>query len=54
VIQADYVVVSHAQILIQHLERAGCRRLHLKKSFGETVLADATLFSAPKWVWPSR
>jgi predicted ATPase len=52
--RCQIVVVSHAEILIQHLERAGCRRLHLEKSFGETVLADATLFSAPKWVWPSR
>ena len=26
--------------------------LHLEKSFGETVLAGATLFNAPKWEWP--
>ena len=52
--RCQIIVVSHAQILIEHLEKADCRRLHLEKSFGETVLAEATLFSSPKWAWPPR
>lgn len=53
--RTQIVVVSHAQQLIQALEEnEGCRRLHLEKSFGETVLAGSTLFNTPKWEWPSR
>ncbi len=29
-------------------------RLHLKKDVGETKLAAATPFNAPKWLWPVR
>jgi predicted ATPase len=53
--RTQLVVVSHSQPLIAVLEQnSKCRRLHLEKSFGETVLAGATLFNAPKWEWPSR
>ena len=53
--RTQLVVVSHAQLLIEALERnAGCRRLHLEKSLGETTLAGATLFNTPKWEWPTR
>jgi predicted ATPase len=53
--KCQLVVVSHAQMLIQELERVeGCRRLHLEKNFGETRLAGATLFDAPRWEWPPR
>jgi predicted ATPase len=53
--RTQIVVVSHAQPLIQALERnEDCRRLHLEKSFGETVLAGSTLFNTPKWEWPPR
>ena len=53
--KCQVVVVSHAQALIQELEGApGCMRLHLEKSFGETLLAGRTLFNAPKWEWPPR
>jgi predicted ATPase len=53
--QSQIIVVSHAQPLIQALEQAEiCGRLHLEKSFGETVLSGATLFDAPRWEWPSR
>jgi predicted ATPase len=53
--RCQIIVVSHAQILIEHLTAAAeCRRLHLEKSFGETVLAGSTKFSAPKWAWPTR
>jgi predicted ATPase len=53
--RAQVIVVSHAQPLIQALEAsASCRRLHLEKSFGETVLAGSTLFTTPRWVWPAR
>jgi predicted ATPase len=49
------VVVSHSQPLIHSLEQnPKCRRLHLEKSFGETILAGATLFNTPKWEWPPR
>jgi predicted ATPase len=49
------VVVSHSQALIKALEEnPKCGRLHLEKSFGETVLAGATLFNTPKWEWPVR
>ena len=53
--RCQIVVVSHAQLLIQALEQtASCRRLHLEKSFGETVLAGAARFDTPRWEWPSR
>jgi predicted ATPase len=49
------VVVSHAQLLIEALEREPqCKRLHLEKSFGETVLSGATVFETPRWEWPKR
>jgi predicted ATPase len=52
---SQIIVVSHAQPLIQTLEQsATCGRLHLEKSFGETVLSGATLFNSRKWEWPSR
>ena len=53
--RTQILVVSHAQVLVQTLEpTAACRRLHLEKSFGETVLAGATLFNTPRWEWPAR
>lgn len=53
--QCQIIVVSHAQLLIQALERAtNCRRLHLETSFGETWLAGATPLNIPRWEWPSR
>lgn len=53
--RTQVVVVSHAQPLIQTLEEhENCIRLHLEKSFGETVLAGSTLFNRPKWEWPPR
>lgn len=48
------IVVSHASGLVNALEEGKCRRLHLEKSFGETVLSGATLFNRPKWEWPAR
>jgi predicted ATPase len=53
--RTQIVVVSHAEPLIRTLEEtSGCRRLHLEKSFGETVLAGSTLFNQPRWEWPAR
>lgn len=53
--QTQLIVVSHSQALIQSLgQNPKCRRLHLEKSFGETVLAGATKFNKPKWEWPNR
>jgi predicted ATPase len=53
--QCQIVVVSHAQLLIQALEQStNCRRLHLEKSFGETLLAGTTAFNTPRWEWPLR
>ena len=52
---AQLIVVSHSPKLIEMLEQnQKCTRLHLEKSFGETVLAGATLFNTPKWEWPKR
>ncbi len=51
--RTQLVVVSHSPVLIRALEEK-CNRLHLEKSFGETVLAGATLFNTPKWEWPVR
>ena len=49
------VVVSHSQLLIQALqENPKCSRLHLEKSFGETILEGRARFNAPKWEWPLR
>lgn len=53
--RCQIIVVSHAQSLIQALEdTANCDRLHLEKSFGETLLAGANPLNAPRWEWPSR
>jgi predicted ATPase len=53
--QTQLIVVSHSQPLIRALEQNDkCRRLHLEKSFGETVLAGATKFNKAKWEWPKR
>lgn len=53
--QTQLIVVSHSQALITALEQHGkCSRLHLEKSFGETVLAAATRFNTHKWEWPRR
>ena len=53
--RTQLIVVSHSQPLIRTLEEnSRCKRLHLEKSFGETVLAGTTLFNVPKWEWPKR
>jgi predicted ATPase len=53
--QSQLIVVSHARILIESLSDAPqCMQLHLEKTFGETILSDATLFNRPTWQWPSR
>jgi len=53
--RAQILVVSHAQALLAALEQAGrCGRVHLEKSFGETVVAGQTMFNTPKWEWPGR
>jgi predicted ATPase len=52
---SQLIVVSHAMPLIEALgEVARCKRLHLEKTFGETLLSDSTLFNKPRWQWPSR
>jgi predicted ATPase len=53
--QTQIIVVSHAQVLIETLTAASiCSRLHLQKDFGETTIEGITLFSKPKWDWPTR
>lgn len=53
--RTQLIVVSHSRPLIEALEGNGkCNRLHLEKSFGETVLAGETKFNRPKWEWPRR
>jgi predicted ATPase len=52
---SQLIVVSHARILIESLNQAPqCRSLHLEKSFGETILSDASIFNRPNWQWPPR
>jgi predicted ATPase len=49
------IVVSHAHKLIEPLTAYPlCTRLHLLKDFGETTLEGMTIFTQPKWAWPSR
>ena len=49
------IVVSHAHRLIETLAAHPlCTHLRLLKDFGETALEGMTLFSQPKWAWPSR
>jgi predicted ATPase len=53
--RTQIIVVSHSPVLIDFLEKTeGCRRLHLEKSFGETLIAGQTRFNKPKWDWPAR
>jgi predicted ATPase len=53
--RSQIIVVSHSQTLIQPLQESStCQRLHLEKSFGETVLPGATLLNSTRWEWPSR
>jgi predicted ATPase len=52
---AQIIVVSHAQKLIETLTADPlCKHLQLLKDFGETKLEGTTLFTKPKWEWPSR
>lgn len=54
-LRSQLIVVSHSPLLIESLSETPHRkRLHLEKSFGETVLSEATLFNHPRWQWPSR
>lgn len=49
------IVVSHAAALVEELERnAGCQRIRLVKSFGETRLADEEQADSVRWHWPGR
>lgn len=49
------VVVSHAQQLLKILgESAFCSRIHLEKSFGETMAVGSTILTKPSWDWPPR
>jgi predicted ATPase len=53
------IVVSHATPLIDTLQGvSGCSRLRLKKSFGETVLAQDSVehpsLCRTRWQWPTR
>lgn len=57
--RAQVIVVSHAPPLIETLNQvAGCKRLRLEKSFGETVLSDDSTedprLRRPRWQWPAR
>jgi predicted ATPase len=60
--RAQVIVVSHAPPLIETLEHACCKRLHLEKSFGETILAqdietdsrEDPRLRRPRWQWPAR
>jgi predicted ATPase len=53
--RCQIIVVSHAPSLIENLAAmAGCRRLQLEKSFGETSLVGTMLFNVSKWEWPTR
>lgn len=53
--RTQVVVVSHAEPLIRAIEATGgCRRAHLEKSFGETVVARASASETPRWEWPPR
>jgi predicted ATPase len=57
--RAQVIVVSHAPPLIETLEQAaGCKRLNLEKSFGETILSDDSRedprLRRIRWQWPSR
>ena len=52
--KTQIMVVSHAQPLIEALEKAGCGRVKLEKNFGETVVEGGTLFNATRWEWPPR
>jgi predicted ATPase len=53
--RTQIVVVSHSLPLIGTLEQtANCRRVHLDKSFGETIVADTTPINVPRWEWPTR
>lgn len=50
-LNAQIVVVSHAQSLVSALQEAGARRIVLEKELGETVVDGE---ERPAWNWPSR
>ncbi|HEX4007785.1 MAG TPA: AAA family ATPase [Acidobacteriaceae bacterium] len=53
--RTQILVVSHAELLLRALEESGaCARLHLEKSYGETVLAGTTPMNKMRWEWPAR
>ncbi len=53
--RTQILVVSHAEPLIRALDATGaCRRAHLEKSFGETIIAGREPSDTPRWEWPPR
>jgi predicted ATPase len=53
--KTQIVVVSHAQRLLDILEASPvCCRIHLEKSFGETVMAGSNTLHRISWEWPAR
>ena len=53
--RSQVVVVSHSQILIEHLgDGQDLTHVALEKDMGETVIKAQDLLSRPAWNWPSR
>ena len=52
--RSQVIVVTHNEILAQHLGQSGeARILRLEKSFGETTV-DVAATDRPRWTWPER
>lgn len=52
--RSQVIVVTHSEILAQHLGQSGeARILRLEKSFGETTV-DVAATDRPRWTWPER
>lgn len=49
--RSQFIVVSHAQALIETLSQHGAQMLALEKENGETVVASV---GSPAWAWPER
>jgi predicted ATPase len=49
--QAQMIVVTHAQPLVDALQQEGAKRFVLTKQLGETLIEDA---DHVRWEWPSR
>ncbi len=52
--EAQIIVVTHAQRIVEELDRQGAMLVELEKPHGETIVHGRGLIGGPQWQWPKR